>query len=154
MALSLLCALVFCRGYKNYLQEKLLLSEAFCKLLSHFHSRIECFLTPPELLLEGFENRELEAAGYIEAAGRAGVCDGYFEIKDSLCIPEEEKKILSEFFEKFGSEYRSGTLRLTEHTHTELLSRVEKKRKRINDEIKVVQTVAAALALGTVILLI
>ncbi len=153
-ALALLAALLFSREYEKYLFSKNELALGFLSLLKHIQKSVGCYLATPKELLCGFEDSALDAAGYLAAAREKDVFSAYFDGEKNFSLSERARLVLSEFFANFGREYKDGTMRLVERAIAELEKITSEEKAKTEKEIKVLKTLAAAAALGLVILLI
>lgn len=77
--------------------------EAFLKLIKHIKAQIECFCAPLCSILEGYEDTQLSACGFLLAARELGVKAGFESCRSRLFLSEEESDELAKFFDGLGS---------------------------------------------------
>ncbi len=152
--LLLISALAFSREYDRFLSARIALARGFLELLLHIRQKINCFLSSAESLISDFENDALERAEYLSVARKEGICRAYFERESCLGVPSCIKKLLSEFFSGFGSDYKEGTLALIDRSSAALEAMLSDMISEKERSVKLVRTVSAAAALGAAILII
>ncbi len=150
----ILLALMFSKEYETFLSSRISVLIGFSELLKHIRTRVDCFQEPISDLMSGFENEALERSGYLKAATVGDISNAYFEREGELSLSADAKKILFGFFKDFGEDYRDGTLRLTDEAIASLDALQKKESMAAESSLKVCRTLAVALALGAVILLI
>ena len=153
-ALLLFAALIGVGEYEKKLKARLLVCRGFVELLQHVRRKIDGYLTPPSQLLDGFECAALSDIGYLDRAREIGMCSAYFELEASLPTDGAVRSALFGFFSDFGKDYKDGTVKLIDRSLKELSAHADRLRTENEKSLKLVRTLAAAGALGAIILLI
>ena len=138
------------RGYKR---RGLLLCEEIYALLLRIKLEVSCYLRPVGELLRGYSSPMLEEIGFLKLARTDGLssalkaCGGYG-------LTAEEERILSSFFSSLGTGYAKDEIRLIEAVTEDFNLLLKERRSLMSKDIKLINTLCASAALGTLILLI
>ncbi len=147
-------AFVFSSEYEKRIKTKNAVSEGFLLLLLHIRRQIDCYLTPPSMLLSGFENKALSECGFSEYAVKNGLSEAFMQMKDSLPLYQSVKAELSGFFSVFGKDYKLGTVKELDCVISAVKEKMKKEKEEGEKNVKVVRILAASAAVGVVILII
>lgn len=156
LGVGLICAAaaVFFGEYKKQLEGRRDACQGFLSLLSHIRRQIDCFLTPMERLLHDFSDEFLEKCGYLERAGKIGIREAFFEMKDKFPLPKEAAEILQKLFSTLGRDYREGTVRELDLSISSLEKCLAKEKDDSEKDLKIAGILAASVALGIIILIV
>lgn len=153
-AFLLVAVLAMTREYEMFLKKRFDVCRGFIELLSHIRRKIDGYLTPATELLDGFECKALTETGYVDRAREKGISSAYFELEGSLHLDAAVQSCLSSFFSDFGKDYKEGTLKLLDLSIGRLSEYTERLSAENERSLKLARTLAAAVALGLIILII
>ena len=153
LALLLLAAWLVGAGYSFYCKKRLKQTEQFLSLILHVRKRIEIFMATQKNLLCGYESDALSR--FVMAATEKGsLYEAFKEVRGGLCVSEELKGRLSEFFSEFGKNYREAEMKRTELFCAELREELKKEEERTPVRIKIAYTLLFAAAGSLLIILL
>lgn len=138
------------RGYKR---RTLSLCEEIYALLLHIKLEVSCYLRPVGEILKGYSSPMLEEIGFLPVARREGLSRALVECADCR-LSSEEVRLLSSLFSSLGTGYARDEIKLMEGVAQEFSRLLKERRSLIAKDIKLINTLCASAALGTLILLI
>ena len=151
----MLCALFVGRGYTRYVERRIAETEGFVAFLNHASQSISMYLTPPARLCEGFCCESLEKSGFLGAVRRNNsLSDAFSECSSRLSVGGEAKKLLSECFRDFGQGYKEQEIARTVRYCSGLTEILERERRDLVQNARMVTTLLLAGAAGIFILLL
>lgn len=154
-ALILICAFFFGREYTRYTERRIDELEGFVALLNHIKRKISMYLTPMSGMLQGFENESLSDLGFISELEKSGnLKKAFSECSKRSSLGKESLKLISECFSDFGQGYKEQELIRLERYIGSLSEILEKERKELPKNAKMVSTLFLCGALGIFILLL
>ena len=143
------------RAYSGFLRKRCSESEELYRFILHIKGEVGRFLTPPERLLGEFSSPVLEAVGFTEKAlERGNLYSAFLKVRDRLSVSADVKKIVGDFLEGFGSDYRDGEIKRCDAYAEELEGVIHREREELERGERLVRAVLCASSLGIVILLI
>ena len=153
--LVFLAALFFIRGYRTYKARE---ARQYCALLAFLSGLFRYVSTTGAAVdkyMEMTEGDELKEIGFFDAYRVSGSLNGaYLAVRSELLISEKADALISGCLSAFGSGYLDEELRSLRACITEL----EEMAKVAEDEgarsVRIVSSVAAAVAVGVIIMLL
>ena len=155
-ALLVAAAIVFAsREYSRYAKRRISECESFLSLLRHVKGEINRFLSTPSAIFKSYSDENLERVGFLALQREGKSLYECFEgCRCRLSIPERIKDKLSRFFYGFGENYKDGEISRTEYYIDEIEPLLREEWEALPDRIKLVRTLAAAISLGLIILVL
>jgi hypothetical protein len=153
--LVIVAALIASGEYKLYAKRRILQYEGFAALLFHLEGMISRYLSSGDGLYRGFENAELERIGFLllirggdRPAEALRKCDG------QLCLSKECRKALSDFFVRFGRDYKDREIKSILDFRTGLEEEKKSEAERLEKSVKVFSALSIGGALAFFIMII
>lgn len=146
-------AFLFAREYEKNEKKRLLECSEFLRLLIHIKNKISCFLMKKSEFIASFDSESEEVSEFLLKAKEEELSEAFRYVSDKLSLGAE-KEILLSFFENFGRGYKDGELALAESAISSFKLEKERVEKESEKTVKTVKTLAAAISLGLVILLL
>ena len=146
-------AFIFSREYEKKEKTRLLEIDEFLRLFSYMKTRISCFLSKKSEWASGFKSNSPLIAEFLEKARFAELSEAFSSVSDKLSLGEE-KLMISRFFESFGEGFKDGEIDSLETLISSFSKEGEIIRKNSLKNVKTAKTLATAIALGIVILLL
>lgn len=151
-AALLVAAAAVSKGYKAYVDQKILRTEEFLKLLRHIRQSVKASLTPQNLLYRGFCSEILEK-DFLPAYRECGeLHSAYFKTHGS--VGQASHKILSDYFSAFGAGDGETEILRADEAVAALEESLLCERAEGEKNVKLFGTLAVSLAVGLIILLI
>lgn len=151
-AMIMIAALVISKEYKAFITARVERLSGYLELLSHIERVIGVSMTPQHRICEGFSHPALEEE-FLPRLRKCGeLSSAYGGV--GVGVSDAAHKILSAYFADFGGCDRSGELIKVREAKGRLQPILDEERQGAEKSIKLFETVAAAIALGLIILLI
>ena len=148
----MIAALVISKEYKAFITARVEMLSGYLELLSHIERVIGVSMTPQHRICEGFSHPVLEEE-FLPRLRKCGeLSSAYGGV--GVGVSDAAHKILSSYFADFGGCDRSGELIKVREAKGRLQPILAEERQGVEKSIKLFETVAAAIALGLIILLI
>ncbi len=151
-AVIMIAALVISKEYKAFILSRVERLSGYLELLSHIERKISISLSPQHKLCDGFSHSALESNFLLKLRERGELHSAYREA--GVGISDAAHKILLSYFADFGKCDRRGELARVRETRSALQPVLKEERELAEKNIKLFETVVAAIALGLIILLI
>lgn len=151
-AMIMIAALVVSKEYKSFTVSRVERLSGYFELLSHIERKIGVSLCPQHKLCEGFSSAALESEFLPRLRECGELSAAYGGV--GICVADEAHKILLSYFADFGKCDRAGELERVREAKVALQPILRRERETADKNIKLFETVAAAIALGLIILLI
>ena len=151
-ALILIFALVVSKEYKVFSGSRVSRLSEYLDFLSHIERRISTALLPQHRLVDGFSSKALEESFLPKLRECGELYSAYESAGGGIC--DTAHKILLSYFADFGKSDREGELSRVREAMARLRPVFEDERSASEKNIKLFETVAVAVALGLIILLI
>ncbi len=113
--------------------------EAFHELITHIESQISGFLAPLDMIFEGYENKVLEACGFLErlrAEGGEAALEG---CRGRLYLAQGELSELKRYFAALGRGAASDEAKLCRYYESRILASVERVRSELSGKVRLCQ---------------
>lgn len=151
-AMIMIAALVISKEYKAFITARVERLSGYLELLSHIERVIGVSMTPQHRICEGFSHPALEEK-FLPGLRESGEFSAaYGEM--GIGVSDAAHKILYAYFADFGRCDRAGELTKAREAKGNLQPILAEERQEAEKSIKLFETVAAAIALGLIILLI
>jgi hypothetical protein len=151
-AMIMIAALVISKEYKAFITARVERLSGYLELLSHIERVIGVSMTPQHRICEGFSHPALEEE-FLPRLRKCGELSSAYGGM-GVGVSDAAHKILSSYFSDFGGCDRSGELIKVREAKGRLQPILAEERQGAEKSIKLFETVAAAIALGLIILLI
>lgn len=151
-ALVVIAAVFLGKSYSAFIKKREVEGEELLRFLTYIKGEVSRFLATPETLASSFDSEVLSECGFLPLGEGEELCDAFLTAR--LSLSEEVRKILTEFFSGFGRNYLEAEVSRCEEFCERLGERLKIESEANAKSVRVVKTVSAAAALGTVILLI
>lgn len=136
-------------------RRSLLVTEELYRFISHIRLQIGCFLRPQAELGIGFSSDLFSEVGFLSSLGDSGSLSEAFEATmEREKMQDDAKRIISELFSSLGGGYAEDEIKLIDSALDELQKILERERKAVVRDTKLIGTLSASLALGIIIFLI
>ena len=151
----MLCALLIGRGYTRYINKRISEGDGFIAFLNHAKEEIAMFLSPPARLCRGFFDESLDEIGFIDAIRSCGnLGDAFLQCAPRLSVGKEARDLLSECFRSFGQGYKEQEVARIERYSRGLEEILERERRDLPQNARMVSTLLLAGAAGIFIMLL
>jgi hypothetical protein len=155
LALSVLCWVVI-KGYSRFMKKRLSESLDMLTVIEAVRRGIATRLMTPRECLSA--ELSLSSLGVLEFCKQVScgktLSEAFSAGKPSLSLSRECRDILSEYFSSFGTGYREDEIRLADDVIERYGARLSEERAQGVGDAKVFKSVAVAVTLGVIILII
>ena len=154
-ALIILGAALCVGAYRRYTERAIAEGEDFLKLLDRLYDGIFCYLKTPSEIICSSELPSLNTLGFVGLVKDGVDPSAAFEqLKEKLCLGEEQKELLSSFFKRIGGGYLENEIRSIDYTKKRFAELMLGSKESLAKRVKTVGAVSFAAALSLCIILI
>ena len=152
--LDILCA-VFIRGYGAYMKRRRLESRELLHLLEILRKSMSTALSTPRQALSSVTvtSTAVESFRSLVCSGES-LYDAFCKARGGMSVSRACLEMLSEYFASFGKGYLDDEIRYADDMIERYLALVEREESAGDNDIKVVKSIAVAITLGVIILII
>ena len=137
--IGLITAVISIWGEKMILRQKkrVMALEAFFRLVQSFEAKLKSFNIPVKTFLSEYKDELLESSGFLcGAVGTVSVSEAVRKAADTLCLDEEDVRLLGEFGDGIGQYSVDGELKRCTYYTAQIEKRLTEAREKLPGEIK------------------
>ena len=148
-----LAGILVSREYEEKEKKRLFELREIIRLGEHIKRKISCFLAPKSDWLSGFKSDSAPISEFLSLSLKSSLSESFSSIKNRLSMGDEAD-IVERLFSSLGKGYKDGEIELLDIALAELCDVEKRLSQEALKNIKTVKVLAAAIALGLIILLI
>ena len=135
-------------------RRRLALCEELLRLVGFLRLQIGCFLRPIGDVISDFESAEFSACGFLPSERYADPRQAFLDSDAPSIAGRECARIVDSLLSSLGTGYLDDEVKIIDQHRAELCAAVEAERTETDRQVRLIRTLTASAAPGSVILII